>query len=247
MTTTDSQLRQMFIRATDEVIPPAPWLESRLADTMRRRTAGRARVVDLGALRGFGPSLRLTAGVIAILMALVAVAALLMGTRLNNHHSSVPAGRLSTVQSPNIVPFTPSPAVRDAQWPPGGPVPADLAGAWQSPQSAGICRASRPASCTLYLAVYTFQYGEEYLNPPPHGNATPLVYGNVVVNGAEIDFMSDVCTTHGDFGFERYTYILSGNNLVLTRAPGGGQINCGGASTPYWPSLEGTYTRATTP
>jgi hypothetical protein len=229
MTTNDSQLRQMFVRATDELIPPAPWLEAQVVDAMGRRPAARTRLIDLGAFRGFGPSLRLTAGVIAVLVALVAVAALLMSGR-HLQHSSVPAGRASSVQSPGIIPFTPSPAVRGADWPAGGPVPLQLAGSWQqSIQSAPV----------LYLAAYSFQLGEETNGP----NIDPLAYGNVVVNGSEIDFISDACSLRGDFGFERYTYVLNGASLTLTRKSGAGQTNCGGGSRPYWPYMAGSYVR----
>jgi hypothetical protein len=228
MTTNDSQLRQMFVRATDEVIPPAPWLVAHVVDAMERRTKARRWVIDLGALRGFGPGLRLTAGVLAVLIAIVAVAALLMSARLLNH-ATVPGGRSSSVQTPGIIPFTPSPAVRGADWPPGGPVPAQLAGSWQQPPY---------AATVLHLAAYSFQFGEETNGP----NLDPLAFGNVVINGSEIDFVSDACTSRG-FGFERYTYTLSGNTLVLARASGAGQSNCAGSGRPYWPSFAGSYVR----
>ena len=374
----ETQLRQLFIRATDEIIPPAPWLEAHVVAAVKRRPIAPTRIFDLRAVRDFMPGLRLTAGVVAVIITLVAVAALLMSSRLL-HRSAVPGSRSSVVQpsiipfepspavratywppggpvpaalaaawqqspsdpklylagytfqfgeqtdGPNInplaygnvvvngseidflsdactgqgfgferydytlsdntlvlarasglgqtdcagdgrpywpslagsysrassiqtpvggiVPFTPSPAVRDASWPPGGPVPADLAGAWQQSLSSPLCRASAPSGCVLHLGGNTFQVGEEYTNPPPPGNVNPVLYGNVVVNGSEIDFMSDVCTTQGAFGFERYRYTLSGNTLVLVRAQGAGQVNCGGKSTPYWPNLAGSYSR----
>ena len=126
-------------------------------------------------------------------------------------------------------------------------MPAQLAGAWQPPRSAAICTASVPSGCILYLGVYTFQVGEEYLNPPPPGNVTPPLYGNVVVNGSEIDFISDTCTANADFGFERFTYTLNGNTLVLTRVPGPGQSSCTWTGTSIWPLLSGTYSRVSTP
>jgi hypothetical protein len=126
-------------------------------------------------------------------------------------------------------------------------VPAQLAGAWQPPRSASICKASLPSDCILYLAVYTFQVGEEYLNPPPPGNVTPPLYGNVVVHGSEIDFISDTCTANAGFGFERFTYTLNANTLVLTKAQGPGQSSCAWTGTSIWPLLAGTYSRVSTP
>jgi hypothetical protein len=228
MKTNETQLRQMFVTATDEVVPPAPWLEAHVVDAVRRRARTRRRIIDVAALAGFGPSLRLTAGVVAILVAVVAVAALLMSARLL-HHSTVPGGRSSTVQTPegSIIPFIPSPAVRAATWPAGGPVPAELTGSWQKSQ----------LTPTLHLAGYTFQLGEERNGP----NINPAAFGNVVVNGSEIDFISDACTADAQPGLERYTYSLSGNVLVLTRLLVPGQANCSDQGP--WPNFAGTYSR----
>ncbi len=229
----ESHLRQMFVRATDEVIPPAPWLETRVVDAAERRGTAARQVFNLAALRGFGPGLQLTAGVIAVLIALVAVAALLMSARLL-HQPTVPGGRSTSVQTPGgaIIPFTPSPAVRAAGWPPGGPVPAELAGAWQKSQ----------LTPTLHLAAYSFQLGEERDGP----NIDPVAYGNVVVNGSEIDFISDVCTARAQPGLERYSYTLTGNILVLTRLHFPGESTCKTGSGLFWPDLGGTYSRVAT-
>lgn len=240
MTQSDRQMQQMFVHATDEVVPAAPWLEGRIVDAIHQRSRGRRLAFRVDAFRGFGSGLRLTAGLVAIVVVIAAIAGLLMTTRLL--HNPPAPGSKSTVQTP--LPFRPSPAVRAANWPPGGPVPAELAGAWQPPLSAPACKASN--GCILHLGVYTFQVGEEYLNPPPPGNVTPPVYGNVVVNGSEIDFMSDVCTQTGDFGFERFTYKLTGNTLVITRAAGPGQSTCWEVGQTPWPSLALTYTRVGT-
>ncbi|HXJ48811.1 MAG TPA: hypothetical protein VNF91_06560, partial [Candidatus Acidoferrum sp.] len=148
-----------------------------------------------------------------------------------------------------IVPFTPSPAVRASNWPPGGPVPAGLAGAWQPPPSSQICKTAGWSGCTLYLGGNTFQVGEEYPNGTANnGTIGPPLFGNVVVNGSEIDFISDTCTATGDFGFQRFTYTLNGNTLVIARAQGPGQSNCSWVDLPVlWPFLPGAYTRLSTP
>ena len=234
MKTDDSQLQQMFVRATDEVIPPAPWLEAQVVEALQRRRRVRRRVIDLGAIGGFGSGLRLTAGMAALLIAVGTVAALLMSARIL-HNPTVPGGSSTTPLPILTVPFTPSPAVRASNWPPGGPVPAQLAGAWQQAPSAQI----------LHLGLYTFQVGDEHPDDATNGgNIGPPLFGNVVVNGSEIDFMSDICTLNGDFGFERFTYTVNGNTLVITRTPGPGQSNCWAPSSPsLWPSLAATYSR----
>jgi hypothetical protein len=229
MTLNDSQLQQMFVRATDEVIPPAPWLESKVVDAIQRRPQVRRRLIDLGAIGGLGSGLRLAAGLVAVLLVVGTVAALLMSGRLL-HSPTVPGGRSTTVQTPSPSPprtFTPSPAVRASNWPPGGPVPAQMAGGWQQNPSAQI----------LHLGGYTFELGDVQPEPNICGYC---VVGNVVVNGSEIDFIDDTCTAKADFGFERFTYTMSGNTLVLTRAQGPGQSAC------RW-LLAGTYSRVLTP
>ena len=229
MTLNDSQLQQLFVRATDEVIPPAPWLESQVVDALRPRPRVRRRVIDLGARGGFvGSGLRLAAGLVALLLVVGTVAALLMSARLL-HNPIMPGARSTTVQTPSPSPphtFTPSPAVRASNWPPGGPVPAQMAGGWQQNPSAQI----------LHVGGYTFELGDVHPEPNICGYC---VIGNVVVNGSEIDFIDDTCTLKADSGFERFTYTLSGNILVLTKAQGPGQSNC------RW-LLAGTYTRTAT-
>lgn len=100
--------------------------------------------------------------------------------------------------------------------------------------------------CTLYLDLYSFQVGNERSGGTAREQTTgPALAGNVVVNGSEIDFISDSCTG-SDFGFERFTYTLSGDQLVLLRKSGPGQTNCvwDNAPGPYvWPWLAETYTR----
>ena len=102
MIANDSELKRMFVLATDEVIPPAPWLESQVVDALNRHGRSRPVARGSGVIGGFGPGLRLVAGVAAVLVALVAVAALLMNTRL--HSSLAPGLRSTPVQSPAPAP-----------------------------------------------------------------------------------------------------------------------------------------------
>ena len=197
MKQSDGQLQMMFVRATEEVVPPAPWLESHIADAIHQRSRQQRPAIYVGVFRGFGGGLRLTAGLVAVVLVIAAVAGLLMNTRLL-HNPTVP-GNKSTIQTPA---FTPSPAVRAANWPPGGPVPPQLAGCWQ-PELL-------QAGDNLCLGGYSFDFG-------------PDIDGNVVVNGSEIDFISDICTNDAKFGLDRYKYTISGDTLVLTRI---GTLNC---------------------
>lgn len=212
---TNDELRERFVMAIDEVLPPAPWLETRVIDAVRRRPRSRPLAFGLDALAGFTPRLRLAAGVVAILIAVATVSALLVSSRL--HTFLVPVSPKTHLQTLSPTPspaftFTPSPAVRAANWPPGGQVPANLVGCW------------RPellqAGDDLCLGGYSF-------------NFTGDIDGNVVVNGSEIDFISEICTNDATFGFDRYKYTITGDTLVLTRiAP----LNC------HW-GLQRSYKR----
>lgn len=250
MKSNDGQLRQMFVRATDEVIPPAPWLEAQVADVLLRRPRARRRAIDFVVPGGFGSGLRLAAGLVALLLAVGTVAALLMSARLL-HNPPAPGGKSTVAQTPSpnvIVPFTPSPAVRASNWPPGGAVPAQLAGSWQPALSSEMCKTAGMSGCILHLGGNTFQVGEEYPNgTADSGTIGPPLFGNVVVDGSEIDFISDTCTPNANFGFERFTYTLNGNTLVLTRVQGAGQSNCAWTGTSIWQLLSGTYTRVSVP
>jgi hypothetical protein len=230
MKTSDADLRLMFVRATDEVVPPAPWLETQVVDALRRPGPARGRTKDPGGLWWIRPGLRPVAALVAVLIAIGAVAALLSSARLL--HPSIPGVRSTTqTPSPGQPPFTPSPAVRGANWPPGGTVPIQLAGAWQGPYNSAL----------LHMAGYTWEIGDE---TPPDQSSTlcgpgACFVGNVVVNGSEIDFIDDLCTVRHKFGFERFTYTLTGDTLVLSPASGPGQSVCA------W-RIGGTYTRVST-
>jgi hypothetical protein len=230
----DRALRREIERLVDVAAPPAPWLEQRVITAVRARAeagrrAGPRSQHDFGALRRFGSGLWLGAGLVALLIAVGTAATLLMSGRLL-HDLTVLVGNSPTVQTSSPSPistFTPSPAVRASNWPPGGPIPAQLAGGWQQNPSAQI----------LHLGGYTFELGDVQPGPNICGHCAA---GNVVVNRTEIDFIDDACTLKADFGFERFTYTLTGNTLVLTRAQGPGQSAC------QW-LLAGTYSRVSTP
>lgn len=217
MTTNDTQLRERFVMAIDEAIPPAPWLEARVTNALQRVPRRRQRAFGLDSAFDFRPSLRLAAGLAAVLIAIAAVAALLMSARV--HTPTVPVKKGPTVTSPSPsqaeVPwnppdstFTPT-TVRLPGWPPGGPVPAELAGSWQ-PQVHQL------KSGVIDLGGYSF--------------LSQIIGGNAVVNGSEIDFIVDWC------GVDRYHYTLTGNTLVLVRF----SSQCGF-------SFPGTYTRLAAP
>jgi hypothetical protein len=246
-------LRREIDQWVESSAPAAPWLEQRVMGAVRVHAetgtrVGRGQRRGRGALERFGSGRSFAAGLVAVLLAICTVAALLLSTRAL-HNLTVPGGRPTPIPTPtpsSIVPFTPSSAVPASNWPPGSPVPAQLAGAWQPSQSAQTCRVTA-GNCTLYLGAYTFQIGNENLDPGAANGGTigPPLYGNVVVNGSEIDFMTDTCTSSGDFGFERFSYALEGNTLVLTRLSG---PSCFGIVSPGpWPTFAGTYLKTISP
>ena len=213
MNMSDSELRKRFVMAINEVLPPAPWLESQVIEVTTRRQ--RHRGFNVGMAVGLTSGLRLAAGLIAVLIVIATVGALLISARL--HSSLVPANPKTHVQTPSATPspkfaFTPSPAVRAANWPPGGTVPTALAGCWQ-PKFID-------SKYVLCLGGYTWDWID---------NSVPN--GNVVVNGSEIDFISDVCTNAATFGYDRYSYTITGDTLVLTRS---GPRTCGWALQGSW-------------
>jgi hypothetical protein len=218
MTTNDTRLRERFVMAIDEVITPAPWLEARITEAIQRVPPRRRwRVFGLDAAFDFRPSLRLAAGLVAVLIAIAAVAALLMSARL--HTPTVPVKRGPTVTSPSPsqaeVPWNPPDStfepttVRSPDWPPGGPVPAELTGSWQP-------KVHQLKTAVIDLGGYSF--------------LSLIIAGNIVVNGSEIDFIVDWC------GVDRYHYTLTGDTLVLVRF----SMQCGF-------NFPGTYTRLAAP
>jgi len=209
MNMSDSELRKRFVMAINEVLPPAPWLESQVIEVTTRRQ--RHRGFNVGMAVGLTSGLRLAAGMIAVLIVIAMVGALLISARL--HSSLVPANPKTHVQTPSPkFAFTPSPAVRAANWPPGGTVPTALAGCWQ-PKFID-------SKYVLCLGGYTWDWIE-----------SSVPNGNVVVNGSEIDFISDLCTNAATFGYDRYSYTITGDTLVLTRS---GPRTCGWALQGSW-------------
>jgi len=219
MMTSDSELRRRFVMAIDEVLPPAPWLKGQVADALQRERHGGRRALEGG---GLSPRLRLAAGAAAVLITVIAVTTLLFSAGLHNRAVPNPSRNPTPLPSPTYT-FTPSPAVRSASWPPGGTVPEQLAGCWQ-PKLLG-------PTDTLCLGGYTFDFGQDF------------IVGNVVVNGSEIDFISDTCTAQATYGYDRYHYTVTGDALVLTKFPTpntGAWGNCG------W-RLQGSYTKLSSP
>lgn len=217
--TTENELKRNFSVAIDEVIPPAPWLEAQVSDALRRRKRAH-RGPAFGSGRGIG----FAAGLATLLIGLLAVTALLLTTRIQSR--PVPVNPPTPVATPSpTFTFTPSPAVRSASWPAGGPVPAQLAGCWQSQ------RYPNNPTYEVCLGQYSFDFGQGF------------AAGNVVVNGSEIDFISDTCTLNATFGYDRYSYTITGSTLVLTKFPTsntGAWGNCG------W-RLQGSYTKVASP
>ena len=50
MKTNDNLLKRRFVLAIDEVIPPAPWLENRVIDMVRRNSRPKRRTFGLAGL-----------------------------------------------------------------------------------------------------------------------------------------------------------------------------------------------------
>ena len=76
------------------------------------------------------------------------------------------------------------------------------------------------------MGAYTWELGDESAEGPSLCGPGHCYSGNVVVNGSEIDFIDNACTAKADFGFERFSYTLTGNTLVLSRMQGSGQSSC---------------------
>jgi hypothetical protein len=226
MMVTDKELRRRFVMAFDEAIPIAPSLETRVNGALKQEDL-RSHAWRGGVLFGLGSGLRLAAALAALLIAITVVTTLLYSARL--HQPISPSRPQTPLASPSpSYRFTPSASSRAANWPPGGPVPAVLEGCWQSQKY--------PNSTTFEVCMgqYSFDFGQG------------LTTGNVVVNGSEIDFISDICTPDAKFGYDRYHYAITGTTLVLTKFPtpnssnlpssAGAWGNCG------W-KLEGSYTK----
>ena len=118
MTTNDTQLRERFVMAIDEAVPPAPWLESRVTEAIQRVPRRRQRGFGLDRVFDFRPGLRMAAGLAAVLIGIAAVAALMMSARL--HAPTVPVRPGPTVTSPSAsqaeVPWNPTSIICATFW-----------------------------------------------------------------------------------------------------------------------------------
>ena len=218
MMATDNDLRRRYILALDEVLPPAHGLEARVNEILRREQRSRDRRRTTLMFSAFGPSLRLTAGMAALIVGII-VASMLVFT-----------GRAflspATSTGPQPYRFAPTPTTPAADWPQGGPVPASLAGCWQLQSRASDKRHE------VCLGQYSFDIGRGWS------------VGNVVVKGDEVDFFrSDICVLNSNHPADSYLYSVDGGTLTLINlnklVPGGtGLVNtdsgCG------W-ELDGTY------
>jgi hypothetical protein len=228
MITSDNELRHRFIAAMEEVVEPAPWLEAKVVDAIGREARAPRRRPVTPLVR----NLRFAAAVAALLIAAIGLSALLFSARMHGYnpvpaHTPHPGTSASPAYS-----FTPSPAVRLAKWPAGGPVPASLAGCWQSTKYA-----NNPFY-TLCMGGYTFDFGQ--------GAAE----GNVVVTGSEIDFISDTCTPDGSYGYDRYHFSIASGVLTLIKFPSppppSGQTGTAGAWGNCGWRIAGTYAQIST-
>jgi hypothetical protein len=192
---TDKELRRRFVMAMDEILPPAPALESCVRDDLRfERRPGR-RTPTGGNIFRHRSGLRLAAGLAAILVG-ITVVSLLFGVRVLQ--PIAPSHQPTPAASPSAYEFTPTATTRSASWPAGGAVPADLAGCWQSQ-----AHPNDPA-LEVCLGQYSFDVGRGYS------------VGNVVVNGSEVDLFSDACGSNVARPYDAYRYTISGSRLVLT-------------------------------
>lgn len=221
--TNDSELRRRYLLAIDDVLPASPWLEARVANALRQEKESGRRPGWKGAPSS-AQRLRIAAGLAVVLLSITVVTALVFSARLL--HPVVPTHRPTPLASPTpTYTFTPSATTRSANWPAGGPVPADLAGCWQSQKYA-----NNP-TYEVCLGKYSFDFGQGF------------AVGNVVVNGSEIDFISDICTSDATYGYDRYTYTLNGGTLTLTKLPASGTGawgNCGWRLAGSYAKVPGT-------
>jgi hypothetical protein len=180
-------LKTAFRRALDEVLPPAPWLEAAVSDHLRRR--GRRRSVDAGPSQSQPrytalprPAIQLAVGALILVLATATLVTVL--EMRYSAHGSAPAGRFTS----------PSPSA-----PLGGPVPAQLDGAW------------RQVDDPTVVMILT---GTEFSSAGPLGSGT----GKVAVNGSEIDFYNGtLCAFPLPGGIGKYRWTISAR--VLTFSP----------------------------
>jgi hypothetical protein len=182
----ERQLRTVFRRALDDVLPPVPWLEAAVTENLRRRRTHRSvdiprksQPIRTGLPR---PVVQLAAALLILVLAAVAVV-----TFLELRYSalqSAPAGALTT----------PSPSA-----PLGGPVPAELDGAWK-----------QVATDPTVVMILT---GTDVSTAGPLGSGV----GKVAVNGSEIDFYNGTeCNIALPGGIGKYRWRISAGLLTFS-------------------------------
>jgi hypothetical protein len=230
MLMTDKELRRRFVMAVDEVIPPSPALEARVSADLHLEHRPGQRTLPARSISGRGSALRLAAGLAAILIALTVVTGLLFGIRLlqpvaTSHQPTPQTSPLSSYK------FTPSATTRLASWPVGDAVPVELAGCWQS-----LSHPNDPAF-ELCLGQYSFDVGQGFS------------VGNVVVNGSQVDFFSNLCGSNVGMPYDGYRFTISGDRLALTSLAK--LTPRGTGSVDSWSScgweLDGSYSRLASP
>jgi hypothetical protein len=182
----DRALKTAFRRALDDVLPPVPWLEAAVTENLRTRS--RRRSVDGGPSKTQPrrtplphPVVQLAAGVLIVLLAAAAVV-----TFLELRYSASLSAPAGAITSP-----LPSP-------PRGGPVPAQLDGAWK-----------QVADPTVFMILT----GTDFSSAGPAGSSA----GKVAVNGSEIDFYNrTLCTVALPGGIAKYRWTISAGLLIFT-------------------------------
>lgn len=220
--TNDSDLRRRYVLALDEALPPAPALGARVSEVLRREQRSRDRRSAPMFWR-LGSGLRLSAGMGALIVGILAASTLLLTGR-----SLISPATSHGAHPYRFVPTTTAPA---ADWPQGGLVPSSLAGCWQLQTRAG------DEHHELCLGQYSFDIGQ--------GSSI----GNVVVNGDEVIFFrSDICAMNMNRPGDRYLFVVAGGKLSLVNvdklvARGPALVNTDPACG--W-ELDGTYLKVAT-
>lgn len=221
---TNNELKRRFVLAVDEVIPPAPALEARVYEGLRRDQRRSNHEGQSAWVLKLGPGLRLAAGLAAFLVASTIVTTLLFSTEARK--AIGPSDR----PAPGYR-FTPKATTRSASWPKGGPVPAGLEGCWQ------LQRSPQDPSHEVCLGQYSFDIGQG------------TIVGNAVVNGAEIDLFTNACGSNVGKPYDAYLYTVDGSMLALVNVSR--LLPRGVGLADSWSScgweLDGTYSRLVSP
>jgi hypothetical protein len=182
----DRALKNAFRRALDDVLPPVPWLEAAVTEDLRARSGrrsvdGNPSKTQPRRMAWPGPAIQLAAGVLILVLTAAAVV-----TFLELRYSapwSAPAGAITS----------PSPSP-----PRGGPVPAQLDGAWK-----------QVADPTVVMILT----GTDFSSAGPAGSSA----GKVAVNGSEIDFYNGTrCTIALPGGIGKYRWTISAGLLIFS-------------------------------